>query len=112
MAEIEKGVILTLMGSDKDGNPDRAAVQALNADGAVSMAITIPWYLRGSMGNLSKGTKIAYAVFDDASGVILSRMDGEWGGKIDGDVNVKGISIAEHTHGGVEPGSSRTDVAE
>ena len=91
MSDIQKGVILTLEGKkDVNGNPTQAKVQSTSAEGTSTMPITIPWYLRGKMGNLAKGTEIAFAVFDDASGIILSRMDGNWDGTIDGDIKLKG----------------------
>lgn len=81
MGQIEKGVILTIEGAeDGNGNKTRARVQSMNATGTTTLPLTIPWYLRGVMGNLSKGTEVVYTLFDDATGVILSRMDGNWYG--------------------------------
>ena len=81
--------------------------------------LTIPWYLRGDMGNLSPGVEVAYAMFEDGTGLILSRMDGEWPGIVPGDITIKkgaltvqdkgvsvpsadvtasGISLNSHTH--------------
>lgn len=78
MGEIEKGVILSIEGSmDRNGNRTTARVQSMNAFGTTTLPLTIPWYLRGAMGNLCKGTEVVYTLFDDATGVILSRMDGE-----------------------------------
>ncbi len=78
--------------------------------------IVIPWHLRGSTGNLTKGTPVVYVEFDDASGLLLGRADGEWGAYLpgltagsisvpEGDVNASGVSLSGHRHGGVEPGS-------
>ena len=64
----------------------------------------------------------AYAAkskFDDSTGLLLGRADGEWGcylpslsaGNINvpkGDVTARGISLSGHTHGGVETGSGST----
>lgn len=84
MGAIEKGVILTLEGEpDRNQNYTKATVQAASADGTPTMPLTIPWYLRGSMGKLQKGTEIVYVVFDDESGIVLSRMDGNWDGKLE-----------------------------
>ena len=55
----------------------------------VTRPLTIPWYLRGEMGNLTPGTEVAYAMFEDGTGIILSRMDGEWDGIVPGDITVK-----------------------
>lgn len=137
MASIEKGTILSFEGSDRNGNPNKAVVQAYIADGAVSLPITIPWYLRGRMGALRKQTEVVFAIFDDATGIILSRMDGEWNEEMDGNVSMNGhceaevgfktdgsivagetvtaanvisggIGFNEHKHGGVAAGGSKT----
>lgn len=81
--------------------------------------IVIPWHLRGSTGNLTKGTPVVYVEFDDASGLLLGRADGEWGAYLpgltagsisvpEGDVNASGVSLSGHRHGGIEPGSGTT----
>ena len=41
----------------------------------VTTAITVPFFL---VGVLPVGTPVAYVVFDDNTGIVLSRMDGEW----------------------------------
>lgn len=68
MGRVEKGVVLSLEGANA------ARVQCTSAQGTSSLPLTIPIDLRGQ---LSKGTEVAYVIFDDATGVILSRMDGE-----------------------------------
>lgn len=47
--------------------------------GTVTAPITVPFFL---IGVLPIGTPVAYVVFDDNSGIVLSRMDGEWNKKI------------------------------
>lgn len=47
--------------------------------GAVTAPLTIPFFLIDA---LPVGTPIAYVVFDDNTGVVLCRMDGEWNHKI------------------------------
>ena len=82
MGMVEKGVILTIEGdTDRNGNKTTARVQSTSAEGTSTMPITIPWNLRGSMGELKKGTEVAYVLFDDATGVIRARMDGNWSGE-------------------------------
>ena len=97
----------------------RSRVLPSTADSMVTRPLTIPWYLRGEMGNLTPGTEVAYAMFEDGTGIILSRMDGEWDGIVPGDITVKkgaltmqdkgisvpsadvtatGISLTGHTH--------------
>lgn len=70
MGTIEKGVILSIEGS-------KARVQATDADGTSTKPLVIPKRLRDSLGKLEKGTKVVYALFNDSSGIILDRIDGE-----------------------------------
>lgn len=75
--------------------------------------IVIPWHLRGASGNLQKGTPVVYVEFDDGTGLLLGRADGEWGAYLPalsaGSITDNGVRLASHSHGGVEPGSGRTD---
>lgn len=128
---IEKGIILTIEGEvDRNKNLTKARVQSTTAEGTATLPLTIPWYLRGSMGMLTKGTEVVYALFNDATGVILARMDGNWEGKMEetqlffdlmnttaivqgsieasNGITDSGVRLATHTHGGVESGSSST----
>ena len=45
------------------------------AGGTVTAPLTVPFFLIDA---LPVGTPIAYVVFEDNTGVVLSRMDGEW----------------------------------
>ena len=113
---IQKGKISSVEGkADRNGDKTTARVLPSTADSMVTRPLTIPWYLRGEMGNLNPGTEVAYAMFEDGTGIILSRMDGEWDGTVpgsvkvekgdvtvpDGDVTASGISLKTHTHTGV-----------
>lgn len=113
---IQKGKISTVEGAaDRNGDKTKARVLPCTADGMVTRPLTIPWWLRGKMGNLKPGDEVAYAMFEDGTGIILSRMDGEWDGTVpgsvkvekgdvtvpDGDVTASGISLKTHTHAGV-----------
>jgi hypothetical protein len=118
---IYKGKILTIEGDkDANGNYTRARCCPLNKDGLVSRPLVIPFWLRGVFGNLSKGVEVVYSTFDDESGIILSRFDGEWIGQFvpgtvtikSGDVFADNISLKHHRHGGVESGPSKTGEAE
>ena len=137
MGTIEKGVVLTLEGElDRNDNFTMAKVQALTAEGTSTLPIAIPWYLRGSMGNLEKGTEIVFALFEDETGIIISRMDGSWEGrleeknflldtlgesaKIEGNVDISdkltgdriishSVELAIHQHKNVVGGSEDTD---
>ena len=81
--------------------------------------IVIPWHLRGDTGKLQKGMAVVYGEFDDATGLLLGRADGEWGAYLPsltagsvsvpkGDVTASGVSLSGHKHGGVETGSGST----
>lgn len=67
----------------------------------VTAKLVVPFFLFGS---LTVGMEVVYAMFDDNTGVVLCRMDGEWSHEIKGDVNVEGsaaaggISFNSHTH--------------
>jgi hypothetical protein len=113
---IQKGKISTVEGAaDRNGDKTTARVLPCTADGMVTRPLTIPWWLRGKMGNLKPGDEVAYAMFEDGTGIILSRMDGGWDGTVpgsvkvekgdvtvpDGDVTASGISLKTHTHAGV-----------
>ena len=45
----------------------------------VTAPITVPGFL---IGMLPIGTPVVYVAFEDSTGIVLSRMDGEWGGNI------------------------------
>ena len=82
---IQKGKISSIEGEpDRNGDKTTARVLPSTADSLVTRPLTIPWYLRGDMGNLSPGVEVAYAMFEDGTGLILSRMDGEWPGIVPG----------------------------
>ena len=102
---IDKGNISRILAAkDWNGHPTTATVNPCTNSGAITPALTIPWYLRGKMGGLKVGDCVAYALFDDGTGVIIDRLDGEWTGVIDypttttGDVVAGGISLQDHTH--------------
>lgn len=108
MQAIQKGIVSSIEnGKDQNGNPTSARILPTTSDGMVTRPLVIPWWLRGKMGNLSPGMEVAYAVFDDGTGILLSRMDGEWSGEIPGDIEVGGdirsgeVSFSSHTHTGV-----------
>lgn len=72
MGNINKGTIASISGNT-------ARVVPSDAGAKPTAKITIPWHLRGSTGNLSKGTAVIYVEFDDSTGLLLGRADGEWG---------------------------------
>ena len=107
MGQIEKGKIASISGNT-------ARVTPSDAKGKPTAKITIPWHLRGAAGNLQKGTLVVYVEFDDSTGLLLGRADGEWGAYLPslsaGDVTAGGVSLKSHRHGGVDPGSGTTST--
>ena len=106
MGTINKGTIASVSGNT-------ARVTPSDANANPTARITIPWHLRGDAGNLKKGTEVVYVEFDDATGLLLGRADGEWGAYLPsltvGDVTADGVSLKNHTHDGVERGWGTTD---
>lgn len=103
MAEIQKGLISTLVSKYE------ATAVICNAPGAVSCTLTIPFFL---VDCLEVGMPVAFVEFDDCTGVVLARMDGEWNHDLEGSVNVQenvtttdlitGVAgFNGHTHTGV-----------
>ncbi len=70
---VQKGKVSTVL----DGG--QAVTITPYAGGTVTLPITVPFFL---VGELPIGTPVAYVVFDDNSGIVLSRMDGKWNEKI------------------------------
>lgn len=113
MGQINKGTIASISGNT-------ARVVPSDANARPTAMITIPWHLRGNAGNLEKGTAVVYVEFDDATGLLLGRADGEWGAylpslSIDSvyaarDITAGGVSLKEHVHGGVSTGSGTTST--
>lgn len=105
MGQINKGTIGSISGST-------ARVVPMEAAGKPTTNITIPWHLRGRTGNLKKGTVVVYVEFEDSTGLLLGRADGNWGEYLpylevdlaesldsDGDIISNGVSLKSHTHG-------------
>ena len=114
MGNINKGTIASISGNT-------ARVVPSDAGAKPTTKITIPWHLRGDTGKLKKGTAVVYVEFDDSTGLLLGRADGEWGAYLpsltagqvetpEGDVVAGGISLKSHKHSGVETGSGSTST--
>ena len=67
---INKGTITNIIG-------DKVRVSPCDASGRVSAQITVPWHLRAQYGKLTKGTEVVYVLFDDQTGILLGRADGD-----------------------------------
>ena len=81
MAQIKKGKLSTLSrGRQKHycGNQQ--------SPGAVSCTLTVPFFL---VECLEVGMPIAFVEFEDCTGLVLARMDGEWNHDLKGSVNVQ-----------------------
>ena len=83
--------------NDWYGHPTRAQVNPCTNAGAITPAITINWPLRGKNGQLKVGDEVAYCLFDDGTGVIFARLDGENSGIIDYDTTTTGDVVNEKT---------------
>lgn len=69
MANMEKGTIASINGTK---------AKVLTPAGVVTSELVIPRHLRGASGNLSKGVAVVYVEFEDRTGLIMGRADGEW----------------------------------
>lgn len=73
MGQINKGTIAVI-------NGDTARVVPYDTSTSPTAKVLIPQHLRGEAGNLKKGTEVVYIEFEDFTGLLLSRADGEGGG--------------------------------
>ena len=113
MGQINKGTIASV-----EGNTARVVPSDANA--RPTAKITIPWHLRGDTGQLKKGTVVVYVEFEDSTGLLLGRADGEWGAFLPSikandvtatnDVTAGSVSLKNHKHGGVETGGGTTSA--
>lgn len=107
MGQINKGQIASISGNT-------ARVVPSDANAKPTAKIVIPWHLRGDTGQLQKGTEVVYVEFDDGTGLLLGRADGNWGAFIPNlatdDVTAGNISLKTHRHGGVDVGSGTTNI--
>ena len=85
--------------TDEHGCPIKARVLPSTSDAAPTMPLVIPWWLRGTLGNLEVGTDVVFTVFEDLTGLIISRADGEGGKKFPWDVWMEDkFTIETHKH--------------
>lgn len=86
---VGKGKIIEVLGpEDRCKDKTMATVEPYDQPGEVTPRLVIPWYYRGPGGAIKSGDEVVYVVFDDQTGMVLSRMDGNWTGKISGDVEL------------------------
>ena len=95
----EKGRISKILPQPVDwyGHPTKATVNPCTNAGAVTPAITIDWRLRGKNGQLKVGDEVAYCLFDDGTGIIFARLDGENSGIIDYSTETTGDVVQDKT---------------
>ena len=68
---VHKGKVSTVL----DGG--KAVTVTPYSGGTVTAPITVPFFLVGAT---PVGTAVAYVVFEDTTGIVISRMDGAWNG--------------------------------
>lgn len=66
---VQKGKITAVL------NGGKAVTVTPYVGSTVTAPITVPFFLVGA---LPVGTPVVYVVFEDTTGIVLSRMDGEW----------------------------------
>lgn len=70
---VKKGKVSTL---SADG---RTVTATPFSGGVVSAPLVVPFFLIGA---LPIGTPVVYSVFEDNTGIVLARSDGEWNHKL------------------------------
>ena len=55
--------------------------------------LVVPYFLFEC---LEVGMPVVYVTFDDNTGIVIARMDGEWNKNISGDISVDGIVTAKN----------------
>ena len=94
---MQKGKISSFGLTDGNGLYKEAKVLPDTEAGMTTRFLTIPWYLRGSMGNLEINTEVVFETFSDLTGFIFARFDGEWNGNIPYELTTeKGLTVANN----------------
>lgn len=105
MGQIHKGEIATISGN-------KARVVPLDKEDKATAKLNVPWHLRGDTGELEPGDEVVYCEFDDGTGLLLGRMDGDWGEFLpklsSNNLTDSGVRLAKHKHSGVQSGDSNT----
>ena len=86
---IGKGRATAIYGpKDRCGDDTLATVEPYEHPDEVTPRLVIPWFYRGPTGNIKPGDEVVFILFEDHTGIILDRMDGNWTGKLSGDVEL------------------------
>lgn len=94
---MQKGKISSFGATDANGLYKEAKVLPDTESGMPTRFLTIPWYLRGAMGNLEINTEVVFETFADLTGYIVGRFDGEWNGIIPYELTTeKGLTVANN----------------
>ena len=94
---MQKGRISSFGATDENGLFKEAKVLPSTESGMPTRFLTIPWYLRGPMGNLAVNTEVVFETFADLTGYIVGRFDGEWNGIIPYElITEKGLTVANN----------------
>ena len=73
VTNISKGIVSAIV---DDGN--KVAVKPYIGE-IVTFDLVVPFFL---VGCLKVGTPVVYTTFDDNTGIVISRMDGDWNGTL------------------------------
>ena len=94
---MQKGKISSFGATDVNGLYKEAKVLSATESGMPTRFLTIPWYLRGPMGNLEINTEVVFETFADLTGYIVGRFDGEWNGVIPYELTTqKGLTVTNN----------------
>ena len=94
---MQKGKISSFGATDENGLYKEAKVLPNTEASMPTRFLTIPWYLRGSMGNLAINTEVVFETFADLTGYIIGRFDGEWNGVIPYELTTeKGLTVTNN----------------
>ena len=72
-------------------NDGRAVMVKPYTGAAVTPPLVVPFFLYGS---LTVGMAVVYEAFEDGTGIVLARMDGEFNRNIPGNVTISGTVTA------------------
>jgi hypothetical protein len=89
---IQKGKISSIESTPTDTQDNETTARVIPSTGneIVTRPLVIPWRLRGKGGNLAPGVSVVFIVFDDFTGYIIDRADGEFSGDVYGDFILHG----------------------
>lgn len=94
---MQKGKISSFGAKDENDLYKEAKVLPYTETGMPTAFLVIPWYLRGDMGKLEINTEVIFETFDDLTGYIVGRFDGEFSGIVPYELTTqKGLTVANN----------------